>query len=407
MKRLFYLSYDLNSLSIHSSEIIRNLIEEGIDVCLFCPDRFPFPRHIHPRCSVQRVRQGGGPYALRSFMLQVALVWNVFFRRTIGRPDLIYARQTYSCFLSCLFARLLGIPYFAEVNGIVAGRGPGAGNRLQRLKRALERLSLQLADVIIVPSHFLRDRVAERYRLPSVKIAVVPNGANETLFRPVPVNAAHPEIETGFIAVGFVGSMGLWQGVEVLKAAIQLVATRDREVRFDLVGDYTPDGDHRKMAAGGGEAQAEWGRFIARNRLSDRMTCHGFVDYEASAAYIQHCDILVAPYTLDYREFGGGSPMKLYAYLFCGKPAIVSDLGELTDAQALREQEAAYLIAPDDPGRLAEAIVALKQDPELRARLGENGRSFVLASRKWRDSAIRILEIFKHRFSSIGGGVMR
>ncbi len=398
MKSLFYISYDLNSLSIHSLEIIRNLIEEGVDVHLFCPDRFRLPRHLHPRCRLKRVRQGAGPYIFRSFMLQVALVWYVFLRCANGRPDLIYARQTYSGFLPCLFSRIFGIPYFAEVNGIVAGRKRGADNLPRRLKRALERRCLRLADVIIVPSLFLKHRVARRYRLPSGKIAVVSNGANETLFRPVPADATHPGTQAGFFSVGFVGSMGAWQGIDVLKAAIRQVACRDREVRFEIVGDYTPDGDHRRMAAFGGEALTEWGRFIGRHSLSGRVACHGFVDYEASAAYMQRCDVLLAPYADEYREYGGGSPMKLYAYLACAKPVIVSDLGELTDAPALRRHDAAFLVPPDNPEALTEAILTLKQDPEGCARLGENGRLFVLRSRKWRDSAKQIMKLYDQRF---------
>ena len=90
--------------------------------------------------------------------------------------------------------------------------------------------------------------------------------------------------------------------------------------------------------------------------------------------------------------------MKLYAYMATGKPVIVSDLGELTDVPALRQQQAAYFIPPDDPDALAAAILTLKQDPEMRRRLGENGRSFVLASRRWWHSALRIREIYDQRY---------
>ena len=74
------------------------------------------------------------------------------------------------------------------------------------------------------------------------------------------------------------------------------------------------------------------------------------------------CDLLLAPYTSEYYEFGGGSPMKLYAYLGCGKPVIITDLGEFTDSDALKDNNAAYLIPPDDSKALSNAVLYFKAD---------------------------------------------
>jgi glycosyltransferase involved in cell wall biosynthesis len=94
--------------------------------------------------------------------------------------------------------------------------------------------------------------------------------------------------------------------------------------------------------------------------------------------------------------------MKLYAYLASGIPAVVSDLGELTDADALREHEAAFLVPPDDPGRLAAAILTLRERSGLRRRLSRNGRRFVLSSRCWRHAVVRLLDIHALRFGRTG-----
>ena len=66
--------------------------------------------------------------------------------------------------------------------------------------------------------------------------------------------------------------------------------------------------------------------------------------------------------------------MKLYAYMATGKPVIVSDLGELTDVPALRQQQAAYFIPPDDPDALAAAIIASDTASNQEwIRHGQNG----------------------------------
>jgi glycosyltransferase involved in cell wall biosynthesis len=55
-----------------------------------------------------------------------------------------------------------------------------------------------------------------------------------------------------------------------------------------------------------------------------------------------------------------------------GLPIIATDVGGT--GEILRHQESAWLIPPADPTALAEAILRLANDAELRSRLAENAR---------------------------------
>jgi glycosyltransferase involved in cell wall biosynthesis len=404
MKRLFYISHDARSLSIHAREIIRHLSDAGVKVLLFCPFRALAHLSRNDPCRAIWAGPGHASVGRPRHLFQIRLLLLLLRAcRKQGRPDLYYCRQTYSSLVPILLARMLQIPYFAEVNGIVATKKSNGTTLTDAFKVGLEKLGLHLADVVIVPSVFLKRRVIRRYRIRPGKITVIPNGANGALFSPLPAGAcSEGRSKAGAFAVGFVGSMGVWQGIDVLKTAILRVTSEDNGIRFVLVGDYTPDADHWRMAATGGAASVDIDRFIKRHGLESRVIYHGFVSYEATARYMQSCDVLLAPYSRCYSQFGGGSPMKLYAYLATGAAVIVSDLGELTDATALRRQEAAFLVPPDDEKALADAILTLQQDSDLRRRLGINGRNFVRSCRLWEQSARRIQEVYHHRFGISG-----
>ena len=106
------------------------------------------------------------------------------------------------------------------------------------------------------------------------------------------------------------------------------------------------------------------------------------------------CDVLVAPYIKSSIESGGGSPIKLFAYLACGKPVIISDLGEFTDSDMLKSAGVAVLIPPDDSLALTKTIIELKKNRRIATELGKKGRDFVLKKRTWLHSATRILDIY-------------
>lgn len=399
MRRLFYISHDTRSLSIHAREIIRHLSDAGVEVRLFCPSRALAHLSRNDPCRAIWAGAGRVSVGMSGHLFQVGLMLLLLSAcRDKGRPDLFYCRQTYSGLMPILLARALRIPYFAEVNGIVGLPNSNGTTLTHRIKAGFEKLGLYLADVVIVPSAFLKGRVVRRYRIRPAKVAVVSNGVNAALFSTLPAGSHEDRTKTGAFTVGFVGSMGAWQGIDVLKAAILRVTSGDNGIHFVLVGDYTPDGDHEKMATTGGEASVDFGWFIKQHGLERRVTYRGFVGYEATARYMRSCDVLLAPYSHRYAEFGGGSPMKLYAYLATGTAVIVSDLGELTDAPALRRHEAAYLVPPDDEKALADAILTLRRDSKLRWRLARNGRDFVRSCRLWGQSARRIQEIYHHEF---------
>ena len=61
----------------------------------------------------------------------------------------------------------------------------------------------------------------------------------------------------------------------------------------------------------------------------------------------------------------------------------------------MRETEAGLIVDVSDPAAIAEAFDRLANDPELRRRLGENGRKAVLETYNWGAEAERLIAFYR------------
>ena len=69
-------------------------------------------------------------------------------------------------------------------------------------------------------------------------------------------------------------------------------------------------------------------------------------------------------------------PSKIASYLAAGRPIVASIGLETPAAEMLRASGGALVVPPEDPVALAEAMRQLRDDVDLRHRLGANGRRY-------------------------------
>jgi glycosyltransferase involved in cell wall biosynthesis len=86
------------------------------------------------------------------------------------------------------------------------------------------------------------------------------------------------------------------------------------------------------------------------------------------------------------------SPNKLFEAMMCGKPIIVSDGGAM--ANIVREENCGLVVPYGDIDALREVIVKLKNDVNLRQRLGNNGRKAYEQKYSWSAMEKRLLDAY-------------
>jgi glycosyltransferase involved in cell wall biosynthesis len=245
---------------------------------------------------------------------------------------------------------------------------------------ACENASLAAAARIVVVSEVAARSLIARGIEPE-RIVVNPNGVEVERF------AAGGGSETRHrhgiadksIVVGFVGSFGPWHGAPVLARAFAEIGSRLPQLHLLLVGD-------------GQELKATL-EILHEAGLDGRTTVVGQVPPTIVPAYVDACDVLVAPHVPlpDGVEFFG-SPTKLFEYMAAGKAIVASRLGQIDDV--LEHGATAWMVEPGDVGDLAEALVAVANAPELRRELGANARLQAIERHSWQLNARRVIEAY-------------
>lgn len=137
------------------------------------------------------------------------------------------------------------------------------------------------------------------------------------------------------------------RGVDTIVTVAQMLS----EVDFLFVGGWEKDVDSWKERTQG----------ISNVRFI------GFVPNLKVPEYLSVADLLLMPYSSKCSAAGWLSPMKLFEYMAAQRPIIASALPPFDPI--LRHGENAWLVPPDSPSALAQAIDYLLQQPALRESL--------------------------------------
>lgn len=160
------------------------------------------------------------------------------------------------------------------------------------------------------------------------------------------------------VHLGFVGRLVWSKGVDVLIKAMDLVHLDGVRYQLDLYG--SPDCENPRALSE--EQLHEWSE-------RDDVTWQG--RSENVVEVWRRADMAVVP-----SRGGEGMPRAMLEAACCARPLIVTDVPGCR--QFVRNGVEGYVVPPEDPQALAEAIQKLAGDASLRQKMGQAARQRVL-----------------------------
>jgi len=299
------------------------------------------------------------------------------------RPDVVIASspQLLVGLSGWWVARRKGSRFVLEVRDLwpESLKAVGVGSEKSLVYRALARIAgflYRKADQIVVVTSAFKDHLVQHWRVAPEKISVVENGVEAELFSPRTESNLRTELcAEGKFVVSYVGTMGNAHGLQTVIEAAERLQSVAPQVLFLLVGE-------------GAEKQ----QLVSMAR-SRGLTNLRFVDQqprERIPAYICASDACLV--LLKKSEiFKTVIPSKMLEFMACARPVILGVQGQAQ--QILENAQAGICIEPENSSALAQAVLRLADNEQLRETLGRNGRRHVLQNFSRRQSATAYIEV--------------
>lgn len=158
----------------------------------------------------------------------------------------------------------------------------------------------------------------------------------------------------------YVGPVRKVRGLNTVFDALREVDSSVRNVELRLVGEVNDE---------------SWMSRAIPDLENVKISVFGYVPHDEALAEIERSTVGLCPLSLTIENYSAAYPIKVFEYMALGKPTIATwTKGTET---VLSDGETGLLVPPDDGEAMADAILALYDNPDLRARLGANASEAV------------------------------
>ncbi|MBL7498563.1 glycosyltransferase family 4 protein [Frankia sp. CNm7] len=297
----------------------------------------------------------GPNYPRDSLALRASLTFSyaLYLRRLGLKPDVIETQDGETRALMQVVDRSCPIVVHMHAPTMLTLRltGPQLSVR-GRIADRLDRITSDHATMVTAPSQLLVDTVRPYGWLSRQDVKVVPNPFDATPWLDVPsVSRTGPVIAT-------VGRLEPNKGIDVLLDALALLAARGVDAKLILAG--SPSGHIDGVPTG---------RWLERRaqELDVPVVFTGHIGQRELADVYGQARVVAVPSRFESFSIAAVEGMA------SGRPVVTTTRTGI--APFIREWEAGTVVAAEDPGALADALVPFLTDPGLAEAVGANGRA--------------------------------
>ena len=298
------------------------------------------------------------PFGRPSLILYYPLFWTwVLIKLLKYRPKIVHAVDLDTLLPCSIYKFLFGKKLVYDVHDRFGGYVPPKYTTFYKTINVIEELLGKQANVLVTVS----EKVQRTFRLRPKHCTVIMNFSED-------YNLKRSKSKGGTLTLVYTGLICKDQGLEIVTAALDGLT-----------------GVHLVLA----------GR-VADKELLDKMTklpnvqYVGLLERADSLELEASSDAMVVLYDLQYRKNQLSSPNKIFEAMMCGVPLITN-----MEVSLVKEIDCGITVQYNVE-QVRDAIIKLRDDSELRNRLGNNGRKAFVEKYNWTNMEKKLYQIYSN-----------
>ena len=332
------------------------------------------------------VNQGIKFRPIRNFVQRISIyddlmaLWELVWLMKQERYDIVHTHNSKAGFIGRLAARIAGVPIIVHtIHGFAFHEFEKPPR--QSLFILLERFAAHFADKLITVSEPLKDwGLRLKIGRPEQYITIY-DGIEINKFD-LDINIGEKRRQFGIksadLVIGVVSKLWEGKGHKCILEAAKRVVVKVADVKFMFVGE--------------GYLREELEELTKQLGLSDYVIFTGFRTDIPEVTAIFDIAVLAS--------FFEGLGRVLLEAMALGKPVIATRVGGIVDV--VTDGETGSLVPPNDSVVLAEAMIKLLLNDELRKRMGQAGRAKIDEKFSARTMVTRIKEVYEGLIQKAG-----
>ncbi|OQY93918.1 MAG: hypothetical protein B6D39_02330 [Anaerolineae bacterium UTCFX2] len=307
-------------------------------------------------------------------------------QQELGGCEVFLERMSWMTYGGWLAARRQRVPLVLEYNGdpLIDLRAKDELPRgLQyRISLSITGKALRSADRLIATGDGWRQNLIQDWQVRPERVTTIENGTTlvDLLARSqlrAFQDGANPDQPLTLVHLG---GFYAWHGLDILLQA--LAAAREQQLEFCL------------LLIGSGAEESATRQRASQLGLNERVQFLGQLSDREYAVHLAHADIGFSPYC-GRSEYSG---LKLFDYKAAGLPTIASGVG--SQPAALKHRVTGLIVPPCDPTALAQAILELAANPQLRREMGRRARLEAESQHRWAHTAQKIERVLQEALAA-------
>lgn len=279
---------------------------------------------------------------------------------------LIFSPPIFLSFTGVFLKKLHKVPVITNVQDIFPQNAIDLGvlhqQTLIKIFEKVEILLYKTSKYLTVHSTGNKKFLVENKNLSKDKVVVINNWIDTNFMKPGPKEndfAKEHELSDKFIVL-FAGVLGWSQGLEIILDCANLLKDK-KDIIFLIIGE----GPVKKA-------------LIEKTRKDniDNVKFLPLQPYKKYPLVVNSSDVCLV--TLSDKVKTPVVPSKILGYMSSGKP-IVAAIPKISDGnEIINEAKCGFCMQPHESEKMAESILKLNLNKELKNEMGENGRSFAV-----------------------------